>query len=425
MKCISKHFTTILMLTHITLPSFPVPDSRQIARSGSGAPHHEILQRKAGKIKFEDSNNVFGARKINLNAEYIDYSLMRNYLSNELFTWAGHPAPACSYVNVFINGDYMGVFVQIENIDEYFLERFGKRQGAFFKAKNHGGSMSPLTHDEYYPITYEPDNDNDKYALQDLKSFLCRMKYWTDEDFENNIEEEIDVGNFLLYEAVLFSLTSNDSFTKNYYIYSNPDSHEYEIFPWDNDATFGYNWKNEYQETAETIINGLYLDYHTIFQRLMKHEKWRIIFWDDVHRIVTSGFEHLDSVIDYIHEDLSHDLARDVNKPGTMEDYNVTVEHIRQFMHNRSNALKNITAFDTPSLTDLKCSNGFIGTDGGTATVTVKSEAPQNIVLMYVTDLDFSKMGSTHTRTKLLLQDDGNHGDGKAGDLLYGTSISI
>ena len=381
--------------------------------------------KKSWRIKFEDNHNVFGARKLNLNAEYIDFALMRNYLSNELFTWAGHPAPACSYVNVFVNGEYMGVFVQIENIDEDFLERFGKQQGSLFKAKNHGGNMSPLTHDGYYPFTYEPDEDNEKNALHDLKSFLCRMKYWSDEDFEDKIEQEIDVDNFLLYEAVLFSLVSNDNFTKNYFFYNNPDSHEYEIFPWDNDATFGFNWKNEYQEWAENVITGLFLDYNMIFQRLMKHEKWRAIFWENVHRIVTNGFEHLDTVIDDVYGDLSHDLVNDGNKPGTMEDFDHTIQQIRQFMNNRSNTLKNMTAFDAPALTDLQCSDGFIDADGGTATVTVKSDAPQNITLTYVTDLDFFTIGSTYTQTKLLLRDDGRHGDGEAGDLLYGASILI
>lgn len=381
--------------------------------------------KKSWKIKFEDDDNIFGARRVNLNADYNDFSLMRNFLSNELFTWAGYPAPACSHVNVYVNGEYMGVFVQVENIDEYFLERFGKRRGALFKAKNHGGNMAPLVHDEHYSIVYEPDDENDHIALDNLKSFFCKMKYWNDRDFEDKIEQELDVDNFLQYYAVLFSLVSNDCFTKNYFLYSNPDSQEYEIFPWDNDATFGFNWKNEYQSWNETIITGLFLDYQVVFQRLMKHESWRAMFWDHVHYIVSDGFSHLDSVIDDISKDVRHDLVFDTNKQGSVEDFDKSVAQIRQFMNVRSDFLQDKTGFDTPALSNLQCSNGFIGSGGGEVTVTVKSEATQNITLMYVTDLDFSKMGDAYTQNKLLLQDDGLHGDGDAGDLEYGASITI
>ena len=57
--------------------------------------------KKSWQIKFENNNNIFSAEKINLNSEFEDSSMMRNYLAMKLFTYFGFPASNVNYINFF------------------------------------------------------------------------------------------------------------------------------------------------------------------------------------------------------------------------------------------------------------------------------------------------------------------------------------
>ncbi|MFC2096785.1 CotH kinase family protein, partial [Bacteroidota bacterium] len=68
------------------------------------------LPKKSWKIQFKNNQNIFIAEELNLNAEYRDNSLMRNYLIMNLFKFLGYPASEVKFVNLFVNDEYKGVF---------------------------------------------------------------------------------------------------------------------------------------------------------------------------------------------------------------------------------------------------------------------------------------------------------------------------
>jgi hypothetical protein len=172
------------------------------------------LPKKSWKIKFEGYVDALGAEEINLNAEYRDKSLMRNYLANRLYAYFGHPAPMVSYVNLQVNGAHMGLFLRVEQIDEWFLERNGKRPGQVYKGVNHGANMAPLAYDRHYPLTWEQKGGT-KGNYNDLRLLLSRLRYWKEEDFNREIEQIVDVNGVLLHYAILWVISSNDNYCKN------------------------------------------------------------------------------------------------------------------------------------------------------------------------------------------------------------------
>jgi len=109
--------------------------------------------RRSWRLKFDD-RDILGGERVNINSEYKDHSGMRNLLTNRLFTHFGWLAPETRHVNYYVNGDYMGVFSQIENVDEDFLDRVGKKDGAMYKLGDHGGAMAPLTRYYRYKRTW-------------------------------------------------------------------------------------------------------------------------------------------------------------------------------------------------------------------------------------------------------------------------------
>ena len=392
----------------------------EVRYRGSTSIHYS---KKSWKLEFKDEHNIFGVEEINLNAEYIDRSFLRNYLANSLFSYLYPMAPECRYAHLVVNDEHMGLFLQVEQIDKLFLKRNGRNKGVMYKAINHGANMSPLAHDAYYPLVWEPKGDQSN-DFSELKSVLMRMKYWTPEDFEQRIGDVINVSDFLMYYAILFSISSNDNYMKNCYFYTNPVSGKHELIPWDNDATFGIDWKGDYLTGNESFINGSYLDYQVAFRRLMQYDQWRELFWSHVHTVVTSGFDYLDATIDNVYEDLGHDVALDKKKPGADGDFEDAVAQLRTFLHNRRTTLEHATGFDTGILSEYHI-QPIDEENGETVAVSVRSSVERPIECLYVTDLDPDVWGDTYSVSRLTLYDDGLHHDMAAGDLIYGNTLTF
>ena len=64
-----------------------------------------------------------GLEKMNLNGEHNDVSIMRSRLSNQILASAGLPCSRTSYVKLFINEEYKGLYINVEHIDDEFLQR--------------------------------------------------------------------------------------------------------------------------------------------------------------------------------------------------------------------------------------------------------------------------------------------------------------
>ena len=97
--------------------------------------------RGAGKKSFKISFNTFEKgrqwnklEKLNLNGEHNDPSVTRSKLGWDLLRSFGVPAPRCNQVQLYINNQYVGIYANVEQIDEEFAEaRFGNKDGNLYK----------------------------------------------------------------------------------------------------------------------------------------------------------------------------------------------------------------------------------------------------------------------------------------------------
>ncbi|MBL7883387.1 MAG: CotH kinase family protein, partial [Bacteroidia bacterium] len=82
-------------------------------------------KKKPFKIAFDEFINnqtLDGIKKINLNNFTNDPSLLHDVVSMKLFRDEGLVAPRTSYTKLFVNGEYIGLYVVIENVDKTFLK---------------------------------------------------------------------------------------------------------------------------------------------------------------------------------------------------------------------------------------------------------------------------------------------------------------
>ena len=375
------------------------------------------LPQKSWKIKIEEKNHPFNSDVLNLNAEYRDKSKMRNGLAFKLFKVMGQPAPHSEFVNFLVNGKYMGVYHNVEQVDEFFLERHNKERGDMFKAVNHGANLGLLLNYDKYPETYEKKiGDGSDYTL--LQKFNSKLYFYNNNDVTQAIDNLIEINNFLTFFAIEFVIVDEDGVTKNFYLYFNTLTNKFEIFPWDNDASYGNNWRGEYVGNYE--VETFYtLRYQLLFQRLMEVNEFKQSFFSIIDEIINTGFNSLHSIIDSTYQLIKHDVYLDSSKICTNYEFDAEIDSLKTFLNKRKQFLTNFDYFQKVLLTDYYCSNSYPETEDETVTFRVQAQQiPLKIYFGFLSPDD-------KTEKYIQMYDDGQHDDYAANDLIYGIQFSL
>jgi hypothetical protein len=207
-----------------------------------------LMPKKSWKIFFPSSDPFQGqmgmSYELNLNADYVDQSLLRSYTCYDLLARAGVPTPRAGYARLYINDEYYGLFSQVEQIDERFLYRNDiDMHGNLYKPFY--GPLGLEQNDWWYSYRY-PKKTNQRSGHQDLVSFIELINYTPDDQFADAIAEVLNVNGWLDWYAVNILIGNFEMTNKNYYIYHNFDIGRWSILPWDVDISLGHNEGSPY-----------------------------------------------------------------------------------------------------------------------------------------------------------------------------------
>lgn len=93
--------------------------------------------------KFNNRGSYFGLDKLILNNLYSDPSYLKNYIAFKISAASGVESPLTSFTELYINGEFKGLYLAIEAIDQSFLGRTNSSRNASL----------------YHPIPYNIDWD--------------------------------------------------------------------------------------------------------------------------------------------------------------------------------------------------------------------------------------------------------------------------
>lgn len=210
------------------------------------------------------------AKKWVLNASYIDKSFMRHKLSFDLWRQMDqeNKSPHCSYVNVYQNEAYEGLYILMQRMDKHSLQINVNDPKAFiFKEP-------PLL----FPKEDTPNRDSMYLATQkfpklkkgdasaQLKELEALIFEGDNEAFKNNIFKLLDRDNLIDWQLLLMLTNNGDGQLKNYYIYKQGASTPMKIALWDYDHSFGRDGDNEPNMLARNLEEKRTL----LFQRLLE-----------------------------------------------------------------------------------------------------------------------------------------------------------
>ncbi|NLH17538.1 MAG: hypothetical protein GX455_13265, partial [Phycisphaerae bacterium] len=83
---------------------------------------------------FNSARSFRGLTKVSLNNGFSDPTFIREMVGYEQFEQMGIPTPRCCFVDLYVNGDHLGLYTMAEPIDKNFLRRhFANPNGNLYK----------------------------------------------------------------------------------------------------------------------------------------------------------------------------------------------------------------------------------------------------------------------------------------------------
>ena len=206
--------------------------------------------KKSFKVSFNEytqGKKFKGIEKMNLIGQHNDPSLLRYWLSLNILTTNNLISSRSSFVKLYINGEYKGVYLNVEHIDDEFLQKrfIGDDHGNMYKC-TWGADLKFLGNNpsSYYgPYELKTNKATNDYA--NLIQFIQTLNSINDEDFPCFIEDQFEVELYLKTLAVEMIIGHWDGYAfnkNNYYLYRQPSNGKFVFIEYDMDNTFGIDW---------------------------------------------------------------------------------------------------------------------------------------------------------------------------------------
>jgi spore coat protein CotH len=181
-----------------------------------------------------------GVDRINLHNMKADPAQAREVVSAGLWNAAGLAAPLANYAEVYVNGVLYGLYANVEEVDDAFVERrWTNPDGDLWEAAD-GADLTPAGVANYELGSGEGDED----ALD-----AARREIQTGEgDFYTVANSVLDMTQFLDFWAWQVLLANEDGYPyelDDHFLYADPDDDGAFVFvPWGLDETFdsGFEW---------------------------------------------------------------------------------------------------------------------------------------------------------------------------------------
>ena len=86
-------------------------------------PHHKDLDFASISIATTRANGFLGLKYFTLDNMWTDVAMIEERVTMLLFGRLGLPVPREAHVRLFINDEYVGLYVAVEALDDVFIER--------------------------------------------------------------------------------------------------------------------------------------------------------------------------------------------------------------------------------------------------------------------------------------------------------------
>ncbi len=176
--------------------------------------------------------NYQGIESLKLLIALRDPSLVREVLSYEIYG-RYMPSPRANYARINVNEEYIGLFVNVEMVDESFLTRnFGKKTGVLYKSTPNWFESGPSGCERNFYASLQYEQDAACYdhhfdvifgeEFDDLAE-LSRVLNQSPEDIENILDVDETLWMLALNNCLTNLYSYSGRYSQNYYLYKDAE----------------------------------------------------------------------------------------------------------------------------------------------------------------------------------------------------------
>ena len=224
--------------------------------------------------RFEPGRNLLGLGSLVLKANNQDASFLRDKSVFRLWTRTGLPSSREAYAKLFINDDYLGLFVITEELRSEYLKRYlGEGDGDLYEWKPiedfhfewrptcAGAQLGCSTNtDRWQPVPLDPQENKLTFDIAPTIDFFRQVNQVSDADFERVVSGLTDLRLWLFHNAIEnyvadFDAILGDVFgANNFWIYRYEKSNFHQFLPWDKDGAFDSSKRALFENANQNVL---------------------------------------------------------------------------------------------------------------------------------------------------------------------------
>jgi spore coat protein H len=300
--------------------------------------------KKPLKIFFEKDKDFEGQNVINLNPNWRDPAFIREQLAYHIYVVCGVPAPKTRMVKVIINGQFHGVFLEVEQPAKPFLKRVGLKGAVVYKCNSRElkSDESDLGAEDLFRAQYEKQTRKDE-SYEDLQSFCHGLAVAP--DVAGFFNARVDLNRYVNFLAGSALVQNWDWFSKNHFlVHDTEGSKKWIVVPWDLDRTLGDHWAGPFDAADLPLRLGTRaqpstIGWNKLFDAFYKVPSLRKRLLDRIEALLEKEFteEKLFPVLDRWESEISADVALDRKRWPNLNAGNIHagIAGVKQYIKDR------------------------------------------------------------------------------------------
>ncbi len=205
---------------------------------------------------YSTAQTYLGLKSFILDNVTQDPSMIKERVTTRFFARMGEPASREAHTRLYVNNEYIGLYVIVESIDKDLLKRvFGEREpgdtendGYLFEYNWKdgygfsylGSELAPYA-EIFSPKTHESAPEEDLY--RPIEQMVRTINESSDSEFESAVSQYIDLNHVAKHLALENFVAENDGILgfwgmNNFYFYRFERSSRHRFIVWDKDVDF-------------------------------------------------------------------------------------------------------------------------------------------------------------------------------------------
>lgn len=298
--------------------------------------------KKAYKIFF-NRDQLFGRRsRLNLNSGWRDPGMIREVLAYQIYGLVGAMTLQSRLVRVDLNGEFWGLYVEVEQPDKRYLEEQGLKDAALYKADSPRNQSDERGFDSDFEYTFHYRKETkEERPCTDLISF-CRALQ--SPESRRQLFHDPEVRERFINYLCGTAITQNwDGFNKNHYIgFEAGDPMRWFFLPWDLDRTLGDHWSWLFDETRLSIWLGTsgnpgVTGWNRVFEAALSDPVFRGEYLTRLQQVLNEAFSEdwIQSGLAELERQMAGDASEDRRRWGGEQDWRRELGRIGEVLMER------------------------------------------------------------------------------------------